>query len=558
MATTTAPSSELLRRIRWPAVLAAAAAGLIPHIILLYSAAIIRLETIVVIHAIIVPALTWIALWRLEQRAENLEAANVELRQSARALARRNEQIDALNTACRLLAGTPSIATVLQPLTHMARRVAQARSVTLTWHGEADADPVAETAMAFPDAADGGGQDDHGIPVSRKIDLMDADHRLGTLELSDAATDEFTRNSIAVLASEVGLTWRLRHVEGHTLSALSDTAAQPRDLDGERQAQHLLAAVSKAVEARGAGLYIRDDGAWRCRAAYGSASDTPPSIPPSGAGMWHSADGRTLFLKGAADGVLALHGVSGGNRAMRALNIPLLRVVTGHGASLLRVTDTCRDLLWNERQRIARDLHDDVCQTLAFLHMQLVHLADLIAAGRHAEASTRAGELRSDALDAYDAARRAVDGLRQQPAPDEETGAFLARVAHSTCERLDLSLEMEADPVELGRESAWQLGRILQEAITNAARHGEPHRVHVGLHERDGGIELVIEDDGGGVTGDGADGRSSLPHTQHGLSIMRERLSALEGTLEMLNGAAGVRIVARLPGTPTPQGEVHT
>lgn len=539
------PPSEVLHRVRWPSVVLAAALGLTPHILLLYSSAPVRLTTIVIIHAVVVPAFTWIALWRLEQRARHLEAANAELRHNAQSLSRRNEQIDALNTACRLLAGTPSVAAVLRPLTHLTKRVSQAAGVTLIWGEDQDEQTLTETAGLVDDSADNGSPDASDTEATQTIDLVDADRHLGSIHLIGAEIDDFTRKSTAVLASEIGLTWRLRHIEGNTLSALSATSEHALDLDADKQAQRLLAVVSDAVEATGAGLYVLRSGEWELRASHGSVQDTPLEIPEDGTAVWYSNDQRTLFLKGAADGVLALHGIANTDHAARALNFTLLRIVAGHSASLLRVADTYKDLLWGERMRIARELHDDVCQNLASLHMQLGHLSDLIADGREEEAAARTKELRADAINAYDAARRAVDGFHLKPSSDEDAGHFLAHIAQSTCKRLGAELKTDMDPLSLGAESTWQLGRIVQEAITNAARHGEARNIEINLRAGNGTVELTVDDDGRGLGCAGEE--SAVMNGHHGLAIMRERVAALEGNLEITNTSQGTRLIARVP-----------
>lgn len=228
---------------------------------------------------------------------------------------------------------------------------------------------------------------------------------------------------------------------------------------------------------------------------------------------------------------------------LRDINLPLLRVISGHGALLLRLMDSFHEGLWAERLRIARELHDDVCQTLAFLHMQLGHVGDLIAGGRGDEAARRCGELKTEALEAYDATRQALDGLRVQPEPDESSDTFLERIARTQCRRCGLGLGFAAQQVKLGRETAWQLARVLQEAISNAAKHGKADSVTIDLKDVAEGVSLVIADNGAPSTSTAAGGGRA----RHGISIMRERLESLGGSLNIESSREGTKVVACLP-----------
>ena len=84
---------------------------------------------------------------------------------------------------------------------------------------------------------------------------------------------------------------------------------------------------------------------------------------------------------------------------------------------------------------------------------------------------------------------------------------------------------------DLSDDAALTLYRIIQEALTNAVRHGRAASVHIGLMGREGGVSLSVEDDGQGFDADA--GTEGL-----GLTLMRERAARLGGTL---------RVESRLP-----------
>lgn len=529
-------SSDLLRSLRLPSVLTAAVAGLAPHILLLYSPALLRLSMIVFIHAIVVPVFVWFALSRLQARAEKLEQANFDLKKTASDLARRNAQIDALNSACRLLSGAPSVSAVLEPLTQLTMRVAQADAVKLTWRADRQQE-VCEYA--------GADLTDNDTGEFETISLTDTDIQLGAIQLRRAATDELTRKSVSVLVSEICLRWRLRNIEGNALSALYNPVEEAIGIDGDKQTLKLLSAIGETLQATGVSIFVQREGVWQRRVHHGKCPELN-IVPASGdRNIWFSEDRKEVYLRGAPDGILVLHGLHTDKRTSDALNLPLLRMVAGHCTALLRVTDSLAEMLWAERQRIGRELHDDVCQSLASLHMQLRHLSDLIASGRHDEAGVRCQELHNDALMAYDATRRAVDGFRMQPTADEAAENFLAKIAGGVCKRLGVDLKVTSGPMKLNAESSWQLGRVLQEAITNAVQHGHAGSIKLNLFEKNGQSSMVIEDDGDG-SGAVADGSASH-RAHHGVSIMKERLAAMHGSIKLSRRRKATQVRVSVP-----------
>jgi signal transduction histidine kinase len=91
--------------------------------------------------------------------------------------------------------------------------------------------------------------------------------------------------------------------------------------------------------------------------------------------------------------------------------------------------------------------------------------------------------------------------------------------------------------------------RIIQEAITNAARHAQIHKAKVRLWQDDRSIDILIQDQGVGFDAD----RALRQKLSGGLSGMMERVEALSGVIDIESEPdAGVRIAARLPLTNTP------
>jgi two-component system sensor histidine kinase UhpB len=105
---------------------------------------------------------------------------------------------------------------------------------------------------------------------------------------------------------------------------------------------------------------------------------------------------------------------------------------------------------------------------------------------------------------------------------------------------LDISL-----PVTPGRRQEEAAYRLVQEAVSNAVRHGQPDRIEIVLRADDGGLTILVEDNGGGFKGVN---RDSMSLGKAGIAGMRERVLALGGALDITNLAGrGVRVSATIP-----------
>ncbi|MGH2949720.1 MAG: sensor histidine kinase [Solirubrobacteraceae bacterium] len=174
-----------------------------------------------------------------------------------------------------------------------------------------------------------------------------------------------------------------------------------------------------------------------------------------------------------------------------------------------------------EQRRLARELHDELGQSLTAL---LMHLE---------RAERRVPEpLRGELVDAQEATRTSLDELRRivrrlRPDALEDLGLASALRALATWhgERTGMTVEaaVEAPLPQLSREAELVIYRIAQEALTNAARHAEADSVRLVLECDDGGVRLRVTDDGRG-----------LPRTigpASGIRGMRERALLVGGRL---------------------------
>jgi signal transduction histidine kinase len=197
----------------------------------------------------------------------------------------------------------------------------------------------------------------------------------------------------------------------------------------------------------------------------------------------------------------------------------------------------------NERMRVARELHDDLGQSLTALKMDLIGLLDKIptAAGT-APISDRI--LRT--LDStVTAVQRISSELRPSMLDDFGLIAALESEARLFEERSGIECETsfpeELPDLDAGVSTA--IYRMVQEALTNAARHSNATRVELRVRERADELFLEIRDDGRGIAPEQAADPASL-----GLAGIRERADMLGGTaiIEGIDGH-GTIVSIRLP-----------
>jgi two-component system sensor histidine kinase UhpB len=208
-----------------------------------------------------------------------------------------------------------------------------------------------------------------------------------------------------------------------------------------------------------------------------------------------------------------------------------------------------------ERQRVARELHDDAAQALTSL---LVRLRLLERSERPEEARLHVRELRELTAGALEEVRRVALELRPTILDDLGLEAALGwrvdelNASHST--RVDLKVVgIEA---RLPRDLELVFYRVAQEALNNVARHSHARYASVTLAQEQGCLTLCIEDDGVGF--DPARSQALRPHGL-GLVGMRERLSLVGGRLSIESRAGGgTRLVARAPlAKPSTNGVSH-
>lgn len=189
-----------------------------------------------------------------------------------------------------------------------------------------------------------------------------------------------------------------------------------------------------------------------------------------------------------------------------------------------------------ERMRLARELHDEIGQTLTAVALRAEHTAQRVG-NQHAEFAELAEVVQHSLADV----RRI--SLELRPGALEQLGLLNALI--SLCERVSeqsgirVNRQLEGPAPRLPPEVELAIYRIAQEALTNAMRHSHAAEVTVSLAVTDRELMLSVADNGRGMPGDVIEGG--------GLAGMRERALLIGAELRIEQTPAGVTVTLRLP-----------
>lgn len=196
-----------------------------------------------------------------------------------------------------------------------------------------------------------------------------------------------------------------------------------------------------------------------------------------------------------------------------------------------------------ERQRIARELHDDTAQRLAALLVRI--RAEMNRLGE--EGASFLEELRSELLEITEGIRRIARGLRPPALDDAGLAAALQSHVRSVAETADLEVDLEVERVDplLDGDAMLALYRIAQEALSNAVRHSGADRVAIRVLDDGDRVVLEVTDDGRGF-----EVREAPEAEGRGLGIlgMYERAHGVGGELTIESDPGrGTRVRAQIP-----------
>jgi two-component system, NarL family, sensor kinase len=200
-----------------------------------------------------------------------------------------------------------------------------------------------------------------------------------------------------------------------------------------------------------------------------------------------------------------------------------------------------------ERQRLAREIHDTLTQDFAGI---LLHLeaAEALAGGkwrRGAECVSRARELARSGLEDT---RRMLLGLRPKPLEEASLSNALRRLAESCAQDAGLACTFRLSGRERELPAAVQdeLYRVAQEALCNVRKHARANSAWLALRFEPGAVVLRIKDNGRGF----AAVQPQAGGHGYGMTTMRERAHRLGGSLHLHTAPGrGAEIILRVPRT---------
>jgi signal transduction histidine kinase len=284
-------------------------------------------------------------------------------------------------------------------------------------------------------------------------------------------------------------------------------------------------------------------------------ADVEPDDPP----VDHDLDGRLaartslwvpLVVRDHTIGVIAAHdkllgaGVRFSDDDLRLAETFASRAAVAVDLSRRVARDAVRRVVAAqevERRRLARELHDETGQTLTSVTLGLKSVEDKVEDPETREAIAALG--RQVAATMQDVRRIALE-LRPKVLDDYGLVSALERLTttFSTQTGIPVDLEAQLGSERLPNELETALYRIVQEGLTNMAKHADPTRASVLLTPKNGNVLLVLEDDGHGF--DPARARNG----GLGLEGMRERVELLEGRLTIESSTdVGTTLVVEVP-----------
>ncbi len=254
-----------------------------------------------------------------------------------------------------------------------------------------------------------------------------------------------------------------------------------------------------------------------------------------------------LIVEGRPAGVVAAHDRAGVDPRFGAEDLRLAESLARRAAIAIGISrrvsrDAMRrvvDAQELERTRLARELHDETGQALTSILLGLKELERTVDSESHQQIAA----VRELVVSTLQDVRRLAVELRPAALDDFGLGPALQRLVENYRQDRETTVDLE---VRLGDERLpadveTTMYRIVQEALTNTAKHAGATRVSVLVTRKEDTAVVVVEDDGGGFD-------AGLPTSGLGLSGMRERVALVGGKLRLESSPeAGTTIAAEVP-----------
>jgi signal transduction histidine kinase len=203
-----------------------------------------------------------------------------------------------------------------------------------------------------------------------------------------------------------------------------------------------------------------------------------------------------------------------------------------------------------ERARISRELHDGFAQLVAFLLVRIDTVEGLVAANRDEEALVELERMRSATDDLYQDVRESISELRTRVS-ERGLPATVREYVDAYEDRHGLTVHLEGEDVAAALPAliAFQLLRIIQEALANVRKHAHARNAWISFKALEGNkLEMVVADDGQGFEPEAVTTAVAQSRKSFGLASMRERVESLGGELKLdSRPGGGTRVIVCIP-----------
>ena len=204
-----------------------------------------------------------------------------------------------------------------------------------------------------------------------------------------------------------------------------------------------------------------------------------------------------------------------------------------------------------ERDRLAREMHDSLAQSLSALQLKASQAAAYLAHGRTWKAQINLGELQDMISDAHTDVRESIFNMRTVVSPADRFLPTLQEYLSDYQTRYGVDVQMsvrDGPELRLAGDTGFQVMRIIQEALTNVRKHASSGQATIHIQHEDGQVRISVCDKGRGF--DPVWVMSEAGH-HVGLQVMQERAESMGGTLDIESQPGqGTRIVLSVPSSP--------
>jgi PAS domain S-box-containing protein len=292
---------------------------------------------------------------------------------------------------------------------------------------------------------------------------------------------------------------------------------------------------------------------WTALAASVQADEHFASLPATGQGTLQR-EGHAIYLESRTSEVpgdpprrlLLVRDVTAARVADQTIR-SLFKFLQDRDEDRTRLMRRTNAAIESERNRIARDLHDGPVQGVSAASLSLEAVLLMLKAGEGDEGLGILAKVRAELSEEADNLRRLMSGLR--PPLLEERGLIPA--LRETVDRFGRDNQVQTEfsgsaSIEIPQDLETLAYRVVQEALSNSAKHADPVSVTVAVETTGGQLRVEVIDDGQGF--DAGRAREYLQSGRVGLASMRERVELANGTFMVHSTPGrGTTVVASLP-----------